>query len=77
MWNFRGGGSAHEVEPDHCLLAGVDFRGADLDRQIEVELPHDRGPFRDRGCTESLPAMVLDSKVTERIGGGETEFRNK
>ena len=22
------GGAAHEVEPDHCLLVGVDFRGA-------------------------------------------------
>ena len=23
-----GGGAAHEVEPKHCLLAGVDFLGA-------------------------------------------------
>ena len=26
--SFGGGGSAHEVEPDHCLWAGVDFLGA-------------------------------------------------
>ena len=23
-----GGGAAREVEPDRCLLAGIDFRGA-------------------------------------------------
>ena len=29
LWGSSGGGGAtHEVEPDRCLLAGIDFRGA-------------------------------------------------
>ena len=48
--------------------------GADLERQIGVELPHDWGYSRDRGYTECLPVAVMDSKVEERIGGGKTLF---
>ena len=33
----KGGGAAHEVEPDRCLLAGVDFRGAMVvDLRLEI-----------------------------------------
>ena len=39
-----------------------------------MELPHDRGHFEDRGHTEHFLVAVLDSKVEERIGGGETSF---
>ena len=39
-----------------------------------MELPHDEGHSRDRGHTERLPAVVLDGKVEEYIGGGETLF---
>ena len=28
VWIVRRGGAAGEVEPDHCLLAGIDFLGA-------------------------------------------------
>ena len=55
-------------------LASNEDDGADLERQIGVELSHDRGHSRDRGCTERLSATVLDSEVEERIGGGETTF---
>ena len=42
-----------------------------------MELLHDRGHFGDKGCTEHLLAVVLDSEVEERIGGGETAFRDE
>ena len=42
-----------------------------------MELSHDRGHSGDKGRTERLPAAVLDSEVEERIGGGETAFRDK
>ena len=42
-----------------------------------MELPHDRGHSGDRGRTERLPVVVLDSEVEERIGGGETAFRDQ
>ena len=42
-----------------------------------MELSHNRGYTRDRGCTDCLPAVVLDSKVEEHIGGGETSFWDK
>ena len=42
-----------------------------------MELPHDRGHSWDRGCTERLPAAVLDNEVEECIGFGETTFRDK
>ena len=29
------------------------------------------------GCTECLPATVMDSEVEELIGGGETAFQDK
>ena len=48
--------------------------GVDLERQIGVELLHNRGHSRDKGRTERLPAAVLDSEVEERIGGGKTSF---
>ena len=51
--------------------------GANLERQIGVELPHERGHFGNKGCTKCLPAKVLDSEVEERIGGGETVFRDE
>ena len=53
-------------------LASDENSGADLERQIGVELPHGWDHSGDRGCTERLPAAVLDSEVEERIGGGET-----
>ena len=42
-----------------------------------MELPHDRGHYWNRGCTELLPAVVLDSGVEERVGGGEPVFRDE
>ena len=42
-----------------------------------MELPHNRGNSGDRGCIKCLPAVVLDSEVVERIGGGETSFWDK
>ena len=42
-----------------------------------MELPHDRGHSRDRGCTERLLVVVLDSEVEERVGGGETAFQDE
>ena len=51
--------------------------GFDFEMQIGVELPHNRGYSKDRGCTKCLPAAVLDSEVEERIGGGETSFWDK
>ena len=58
-------------------LASDENSGADFERHIGVELSHNRGYFGDRGCTECLPAAVLDSEVKERIGGGETLFWDK
>ena len=52
-------------------LASDKNGGADLERQIGVELQHDPGHFGDRGRTERLPTVVLDNKVEERIGGGK------
>ena len=61
----------------HCHHPANENNGSDLKRQIGVELPHDWGHFGDRGRIERLPAVVLDSEVEERIGGGETVFRDK
>ena len=58
------------------LLASDEDGGVDLERQIIVELPHNRGHSWHRGCTERLPTAVLDSEVEERIGGRETAFRD-
>ena len=58
-------------------LASDEDGGADLERQIEMELRHYRGHSGDRGHTECLPAAVLDSEVEEHILGGETAFRDK
>ena len=58
-------------------LASDKNSGADFERQIGVELPHNQGYFGDRGCTKCLPAAVLDSEVEERIGSGETSFWDK
>ena len=58
-------------------LASDKDGGVNLKSQIGVELPHYRGHSRDRGRTKCLPAVVLDSKVEEWIGGGETSFREE
>ena len=55
-------------------LASNEDGGADLERQIGVELPQYRGHSGHRGRIESLPAVVLDSEVEECIEGGETAF---
>ena len=55
-------------------LASDENDGADLERQIGVELSHDRGHAGDKGRTEHLIATVLDSKVEEHIGGGENSL---
>ena len=52
-------------------LASDKNGGAGLERQIRVELQHDPGHFGDRGPTERLPTVFLDSKIEERIGGGK------
>ena len=58
-------------------LASDENSNADFERQIGVELPHNRGYSGDRGSTKCLPAAVLDSEVEERIEGGETSFWDK
>ena len=58
-------------------LASDENSGADFERQIRVELPHNRGYSRDKGCTECLPATILDSEVEEFIRGRETSFWDK
>ena len=51
--------------------------GVDLEKHIGVELPHDWGHLWNKGCTERLPAAVLDSEVEECIGGEELAFRDE
>ena len=58
-------------------LASDEDGGADLESQIGVEHPHDRGHSGNRGCTKRLLATVLDSEVEECIGSGETAFRDE
>ena len=55
-------------------LASDENSGADFERHIGVELPHNQGYSGDKGCTKCLPAAVLYSEVEERIRGGETSF---
>ena len=42
-----------------------------------MELSHDWGHSKNRGCTKRLPTAVLDSEVEECIGSGETAFRDE
>ena len=58
-------------------LAFDENDGANFERQIRVEIQHNRGYFGDRGCIKCLPAVALDSEVEECIGGGETSFWDK
>ena len=58
-------------------LAPNEDGDVDLERQIIIELPHDRGHSGNRGCIEHLPTAVLDSEVEEHIGGGEPAFRDE
>ena len=55
-------------------LASDENSGANFERQIGVELPHNQGYSGDRGCIECLLAAVLDNEVKEHIRGGETFF---
>ena len=58
-------------------LASDKNGGADLEWQIGVEFPHNRGHSEDRGCAECLPIAVLDDEVEEHIRGWKTLFRDK
>ena len=65
-------GSANRVGPGLEVATAFDF-----ERQIGVELPHNRGYSGDKGCTKCFLVAVLDSEVEERIGGEETSFWDK
>ena len=58
-------------------LASDKDGGADLERHIGVELLHSQGHSGDRGHIKRLPVVVLDSEIEERIGGGDTAFRDE
>ena len=58
-------------------LALDENSGADLERQIGVELQHDRGHSSDRGSTKRPPAAILDSEVEKHTACRETTLRDK
>ena len=58
-------------------LASDKNGGANLECLIGVEFLHNRGHYEDRGCTECLPATILDDEVEERIRGWKTSFWDK
>ena len=62
-----------ELDP----LASDKNGGADFEWHIGVEFPYNRSHFGDRGCTECLPAAVLDDEVEEHIRGWKTSFWDK
>ena len=71
------------VNPVDCLgtnldpLASDKNDGANLEWKIGVEFPHNWGHSGDKGCTECLPAAVLDDEVEEHIRGWKTSFWDK
>ena len=46
--------------------------GANLERQVGMELLYDLGYSGGWGSTKGLPTMVLNGEVEERVGGGKT-----
>ena len=62
-WIFRERGVAHEVEPERCRLAGVDFLGA-IEVNLGVQI-----------CKNNKNNRGREKKGIQKSGGGKMNSR--